>query len=155
MLTKSWKNQPQKLLRKTLIHFFSLLPWLPKRPKQKNSCSKMWPIHQLYIELGIFYVIKAIWQKFVGYIVHDIWDGLITIQSKSHHGQCYHLQTSQNCPWMTAAALFWHCLWPVHCHYNIWSFFQHQFKVWFEQLLGLCRMIQGAIISVSHHLGFG
>ena len=32
--------------------FFSLLPWLPKQPKQKNSCSKMWPIDQLYIKLG-------------------------------------------------------------------------------------------------------
>ena len=32
--------------------FFSLLPWLPKRPKQKNSCSKMWLKEQLYIELG-------------------------------------------------------------------------------------------------------
>ena len=34
--------------------FFSLLPWLPKRPKQKNSCSKMWPIDTLNIELGFF-----------------------------------------------------------------------------------------------------
>jgi hypothetical protein len=51
--------------------FFSLLPWLSKRPQQKNSCSKMWPIDQLYIELGIFYVIKAIWQKFVGYILYS------------------------------------------------------------------------------------
>ena len=25
--TKSWKNHPQKLLRKTQIHFFFLLPW--------------------------------------------------------------------------------------------------------------------------------
>ena len=33
--------------------FFPLLPWLPKQPKQKNSCSKMWPIDQLYIELGL------------------------------------------------------------------------------------------------------
>ena len=32
--------------------FFSLLPELPNQPKQKNSCSKMWPIDQLYIELG-------------------------------------------------------------------------------------------------------
>ena len=41
------------MLRKTQIHFFSLLPELPKRPKQKNSCSKMFPIDQLYIELGL------------------------------------------------------------------------------------------------------
>ena len=33
--TKSWKNNPQKLLRKTQIHFFSLLPAQPKWPKQK------------------------------------------------------------------------------------------------------------------------
>ena len=50
--SKSWKNHPQKLLRKTQIHFFPLLPAQPKWPKQKNSCSKMWPIDQLYIELG-------------------------------------------------------------------------------------------------------
>jgi hypothetical protein len=31
---------------------FSLLPELPKRPKQKNSCFKMWLIDQLYIGLG-------------------------------------------------------------------------------------------------------
>ena len=35
---------------------FSLLPELPKRPKQKNSCSKMWPIDQLYMELGLFHL---------------------------------------------------------------------------------------------------
>ena len=33
--------------------FFPLLPAQPKWPKQKNSCSEMWPIDQLYIELGI------------------------------------------------------------------------------------------------------
>ena len=46
------KKHPQKLLRKTQIHFFSLLPELPKRPKQKDLCSKMWLIDQLFIELG-------------------------------------------------------------------------------------------------------
>ena len=44
--SNSWKKHPQKLHRKTQIHFFSLLP---AQPKQKNSCSKMWPIDQLYI----------------------------------------------------------------------------------------------------------
>ena len=32
--------------------FFPYCPELPKRPKQKNSCSKMWLTDQLYIELG-------------------------------------------------------------------------------------------------------
>ena len=50
---KKLKNpHPQKLLRKTQIYFFPLLPAKPKWPKQKNSCSKMWPVDQLYIELG-------------------------------------------------------------------------------------------------------
>ena len=48
LITKSWKNHPQKLLRIPQIYFFPLLPWLPKWPKQKNSCFKMWPIDQLY-----------------------------------------------------------------------------------------------------------
>ena len=60
MTTKSWKNHPQKLLRTPQIHFFSSLPWLPKRPKQKNSCSKMWPIEQLYIELGFYAIYPTV-----------------------------------------------------------------------------------------------
>ena len=48
---------PQKVEKNTLKScpeklkstFFSLLP---AQPKQKNSCSKMWSIDQLYIELG-------------------------------------------------------------------------------------------------------
>ena len=34
------------------LGFLPYCPKLPKRPKQKNSCSKMWPIDQLYIKLG-------------------------------------------------------------------------------------------------------
>ena len=44
--------------------FFSLLPWLPKWPKQKNSCSKMWPIDQLYIELGMVDIACKKWFLF-------------------------------------------------------------------------------------------
>ena len=52
--TKSWKKHHQKMLKKTQIYFFfSLLPAQPKWPKQKNLCSKMWPIDQLFIELGL------------------------------------------------------------------------------------------------------
>ena len=32
--------------------FFHYCPELPKRPKQKYSCSKLWLIDQLYLELG-------------------------------------------------------------------------------------------------------
>ena len=53
---------PQKVEKTTLKSFseklkstfFSLLPAQPKWPKQKNSCSKTWPIDQLYIELGYY-----------------------------------------------------------------------------------------------------
>ena len=34
-------------------NFFPYCPELPKWPKQKNLCFKMWLIYQLYIELGI------------------------------------------------------------------------------------------------------
>ena len=51
---------PQKVEKTTLkscseklkATFFPLLPAQPKQPKQKNSCSKIWLIDQLYIELG-------------------------------------------------------------------------------------------------------
>ena len=33
--------------------FFPYCPELPEQPIQKNSCSKMWLVDQLYIELGI------------------------------------------------------------------------------------------------------
>ena len=49
------ENPPSKVAQKNSNPIcFSLLPWFPKRPKQKNSCSKMWLIDQLYIELGIW-----------------------------------------------------------------------------------------------------
>ena len=40
---------------------------LPKRPKQKNLCSKMWRIDQLYIELGsrVFEIMKKTWSGYV------------------------------------------------------------------------------------------
>ena len=53
---------PQKVEKTTLKScseflkstFFPLLPAQPKWPKQKKSCSKMWPIDQLYtLESGI------------------------------------------------------------------------------------------------------
>ena len=48
------KKTHSKVDQKNSYSLFSLLPWLPKWPKQKNSCSQMWPIDQLYIELGFY-----------------------------------------------------------------------------------------------------
>jgi hypothetical protein len=52
---KKLKKHPQKLLRKTQIHFFPLLPELPelpKQPKQKNSCvSARFPV-----DYGCFHI---------------------------------------------------------------------------------------------------
>ena len=51
---KKVKKPPSKDAQKKLKStFFPLLPAQPKWPKQKNSRSKMWPIDQLYIELGL------------------------------------------------------------------------------------------------------
>ena len=50
---KKLKKPPSKVAQKNSNPLFS--PYcleLPKRPKRKNSCSKMWLIDQLYIELG-------------------------------------------------------------------------------------------------------
>ena len=62
MFLKNFKKKicPQKVEKTTLKScseflkstFFPLLPAQPKWPKQKKSYSKMWPIDQLYIELG-------------------------------------------------------------------------------------------------------
>jgi hypothetical protein len=47
------KKPPSKVAQKNSNPlFFSLMPELPKRPKQKNSCSKMWLMDQPYIKLG-------------------------------------------------------------------------------------------------------
>ena len=48
------KKTPKKVAQKNSNPlFFPLLSLLPKRPKQKNSCFKMWLLDQRYIELGI------------------------------------------------------------------------------------------------------
>ena len=50
MITVTIQQRPQFYIQ--LVNTIDQLPWLPKRPKQKNSCSKIWPIDRLYIELG-------------------------------------------------------------------------------------------------------
>ena len=50
---KKLKKPPSKVTQKNSNPlFFPLLPAQPKWPKQKNPCFKMWPMDQLYIELG-------------------------------------------------------------------------------------------------------
>ena len=47
--------------------FLHYCPEQPEQPKQKNSCSKMWLINQLYVELGkalLFYGINTYSQPF-------------------------------------------------------------------------------------------
>ena len=46
------KNKHPPKTKKNSNVFFPYCPELPKWPKQKNSCSKMWLIDQLYIKLG-------------------------------------------------------------------------------------------------------
>ena len=49
-LNTIFKKEPSKVVTK--YSFFPYCPELPKWPKQKNLCSKMWLIDQLYIKLG-------------------------------------------------------------------------------------------------------
>ena len=46
------KNTLKSCSEKLESTFFSLLPELLRQPKQKDLCSKMWLIDQLYLELG-------------------------------------------------------------------------------------------------------
>ena len=66
---KKLKKPPSKVAQKNSNPLlFPLLPAQPKWPKQKNSCSKMWPIDQLYIELGIrrqFYLLFDLLSKWI------------------------------------------------------------------------------------------
>ena len=51
---KKLKKPPSKVAQKNSNPlFFPCCPELPKWPKQKNSWSELWPIDQLYIELGL------------------------------------------------------------------------------------------------------
>ena len=47
---KKLKKPPSKVAQKNSNPLF--FPYCPELPKQKNLCSKMWPIDQLYIKLG-------------------------------------------------------------------------------------------------------
>ena len=49
---KKLKKPPSKVAQKYSFFFLHYCPELPKWPKQKNSCSKMWLIDQLYIKLA-------------------------------------------------------------------------------------------------------
>ena len=48
--------------------FFPYCPELPKWPKQKNSCSKMW----LYIELGLSKKKLTVMNSFLSYFLDDL-----------------------------------------------------------------------------------
>ena len=55
---KKLKKPPSKVAQKNSNPlFFPYCPELPKRPKQKNSCSKLWLIDQLYIELRFLHTL--------------------------------------------------------------------------------------------------
>ena len=53
---KKLKKTPSKVAQKNSNPLFSLLP---AQPKQKNSCSKMWPIDQLYIDTQLRHTLDS------------------------------------------------------------------------------------------------
>ena len=60
------------ILHQYLSALFFYLPELPKRPKQKISCSKMWLIDHLYVELGDKPYIKE-WRDFAEMCFKSAW----------------------------------------------------------------------------------
>ena len=52
LITKCWKKHPQKLLRKPQIHFFYVLAWLPKQPRNRNSVPPKAPQCNWVFRLG-------------------------------------------------------------------------------------------------------
>ena len=66
MLSKFWKVEETTLKsrwEKLKPIIFSYCPELPKRPKQKNSCSKMCLLDQLYIKLGYIPLDRSWWPE--------------------------------------------------------------------------------------------
>ena len=111
--TKSWKNHPQKLLRKTQIHIFSLLPAQPKRPKQKNSCSRMWLIDQLYIELGF-------WNQYMKTDGLKFWS-LIKTKTKTVHTLIHNKWNSKKSLWCKQ----WRKSWYVSMYTSLYIYVGH------------------------------
>jgi hypothetical protein len=53
--SKSWKNHPQKLLRKTQIHFFSLLPWAAQTAKTEEFMFQIVAYRPTVYRTGTYY----------------------------------------------------------------------------------------------------
>ena len=51
-LQKVEKTTPKSSILKQKFRRFRNFPFTAKQPKWQNSCFQMWPIEQLYIELG-------------------------------------------------------------------------------------------------------
>ena len=49
------KKTPQKVAYLSRISTFQKFSLTAQQPKWQNSCSQLWSIEQLYIELGIFW----------------------------------------------------------------------------------------------------
>ena len=47
------KTTPKSSILKQKFRCFRNFPFTAQQPKWQNSCSQMWPIEQLYIELGV------------------------------------------------------------------------------------------------------
>ena len=87
---------PQKVEKTTLKScseklkstFFPYCPELPKRPNQKNSCSIMWLIEQLYIELGVSLCYSKWENNFIGHswLAPGLWKCLSWV--KKHSPTC-------------------------------------------------------------------
>ena len=67
---KKLKKTPSKVAQKYSTCFLHYCPELLKQPKQKNSCTKMWLIDQLYLKLGLGVKRSAYLLVLVKYLVN-------------------------------------------------------------------------------------
>ena len=60
--TKSWKNHPQKLLRKTQIHFFSLLPWAAQMAQREEFMFQNVTYRPTVYKTGVYMTRVYVWR---------------------------------------------------------------------------------------------
>ena len=57
--SKHEKTNPKSCILKQKFRRFRKFSFTAQQPKWKDSCFQMWPIEQLYIELGLYWKVNA------------------------------------------------------------------------------------------------
>ena len=100
MTLKTWKKTTSKsCLLKQKFSCFRDFSFTAQQPKWQNSCSRMWPIEQLYIELGCSVsILKAL--RYIGKQLIDrgVSRKILTYSSKKIGKHLTDRGVSRQCP---------------------------------------------------------